>query len=72
MTPMIELVNHPEPDVRQAIAGPLRRLNDEPSGQSHEFSAVAIILMAPGFYHKLGYRVFGELPDYPRGPCSFF
>ena len=136
MTPMIELVNHPEPDVRQAIAGPLRRLNDERSGQPHEFSAFALTLttpgssevigglwaevgrgylyvgllfvpecvrgngvgrslmqraeqeavrrgchavwlstysfQAPGFYQKLGYRVFGELPDYPRGSRSFF
>ncbi len=27
---------------------------------------------APGFYQKLGYRVFGELPDYPLGHSSIF
>ncbi len=27
---------------------------------------------APGFYQKLGYRVFGELPDYPPGHRSIF
>lgn len=27
---------------------------------------------APGFYQKLGYRVFGELPAYPLGHSSIF
>ena len=27
---------------------------------------------APGFYQKLGYRAFGELPDYPLGYSSIF
>jgi ribosomal protein S18 acetylase RimI-like enzyme len=27
---------------------------------------------APGFYQKLGYEVFGVLPDYPRGRRCFF
>lgn len=27
---------------------------------------------APGFYQKLGYRVFGELPDYPVGQTRYF
>ena len=27
---------------------------------------------APGFYRKLGYREFGELPDYPPGHSSVF
>ena len=27
---------------------------------------------APGFYQKLGYQVFGELPDYPLGHSSIF
>lgn len=27
---------------------------------------------APGFYQKLGYQVFGELPDYPTGQTRFF
>ena len=27
---------------------------------------------APGFYQKLGYRVSGELPTYPRGQSSIF
>jgi ribosomal protein S18 acetylase RimI-like enzyme len=27
---------------------------------------------SPGFYHKLGYRVFGELPDYPIGQTRYF
>lgn len=27
---------------------------------------------SPGFYEKLGYRVFGELPDYPRGETRYF
>jgi ribosomal protein S18 acetylase RimI-like enzyme len=27
---------------------------------------------APGFYKKLGYQVFGELPDYPPGNQRFF
>ncbi len=28
---------------------------------------------APGFYRKLGYRLFGRLPDYPvRGRIRFF
>lgn len=27
---------------------------------------------APGFYRKLGYEIFGELPDNPRGSSRFF
>lgn len=27
---------------------------------------------APGFYQKLGYEVFGELPENPRGQSRFF
>jgi ribosomal protein S18 acetylase RimI-like enzyme len=27
---------------------------------------------APGFYQRLGYRVFGELPDYPAGQTRLF
>jgi GNAT superfamily N-acetyltransferase len=27
---------------------------------------------APGFYEKHGYRVFGELPDYPDGHTRYF
>ncbi|TDR72022.1 GNAT family N-acetyltransferase [Paludibacterium purpuratum] len=27
---------------------------------------------AKGFYQQLGYTVFGELPDYPRGFSRFF
>jgi GNAT superfamily N-acetyltransferase len=27
---------------------------------------------SPGFYLKLGYRVFGELPDYPAGQTRYF
>ena len=27
---------------------------------------------APDFYLRLGYRVFGELPDYPTGQTRFF
>ncbi len=27
---------------------------------------------APGFYAKLGYRKFGELPDYPLGYSRYF
>ena len=27
---------------------------------------------ARGFYEKLGYKVFGELPDYPDGHSRFF
>ena len=27
---------------------------------------------ARGFYEKLGYRVFGELPDYPAGHSRYF
>jgi ribosomal protein S18 acetylase RimI-like enzyme len=27
---------------------------------------------APGFYEKLGYEVFGELPDFPAGHGRFF
>lgn len=27
---------------------------------------------APGFYQKHGYRVFGELPDFPDGHTRFF
>lgn len=27
---------------------------------------------APEFYQRLGYRVFGELPDYPLGQTRFF
>ncbi len=27
---------------------------------------------APAFYEKLGYRVFGELPDFPAGHQRFF
>jgi GNAT superfamily N-acetyltransferase len=27
---------------------------------------------APGFYQKLGYEVFGVLPDHPRGQRSYF
>jgi len=27
---------------------------------------------SPGFYHRLGYRVFGELPDYPAGQTRYF
>ena len=27
---------------------------------------------APGFYRKLGYALFGEIPDYPPGSSRFF
>ena len=27
---------------------------------------------APAFYEKLGYEVFGELPDYPPGQSRYF
>ena len=27
---------------------------------------------APGFYQRYGYRVFGELPDFPRGSTRYF
>ena len=27
---------------------------------------------APGFYEKLGFEVFGVLPDYPRGHKRFY
>lgn len=27
---------------------------------------------SPGFYQKLGYTVFGELPDYPTGQSRYF
>lgn len=27
---------------------------------------------SPGFYHRLGYRTFGELPDYPPGETRYF
>ncbi|HZV04210.1 MAG TPA: GNAT family N-acetyltransferase [Gemmataceae bacterium] len=27
---------------------------------------------SPGFYLRLGYRVFGELPDYPPGQTRYF
>jgi GNAT superfamily N-acetyltransferase len=27
---------------------------------------------SPGFYLRLGYRVFGELPDYPEGQTRYF
>jgi GNAT superfamily N-acetyltransferase len=27
---------------------------------------------APGFYQKLGYRTFGELPDFPPGHTRYF
>jgi GNAT superfamily N-acetyltransferase len=27
---------------------------------------------SPGFYEKLGYRLFGELPDYPNGHRRLF
>lgn len=27
---------------------------------------------SPGFYQRLGYRVFGELPDYPTGQVRYF
>lgn len=27
---------------------------------------------APGFYKKVGYRVFGELPDFPTGHQRYF
>jgi ribosomal protein S18 acetylase RimI-like enzyme len=27
---------------------------------------------APGFYEKLGYQVFGELPDFPPGQRRYF
>ena len=27
---------------------------------------------APGFYEKQGYKVFGQLPDFPRGHTRFF
>ena len=31
-----------------------------------------IEFQAPGFYQKLGYKVFGVLPDHPRGRQHFF
>ena len=136
MTPTIELLDQPGPDIRQAIGGPLRRLNDTRSGHAHPSGTFALTLkapdtgeiigglwgdiargylfielvfvpeaargsgvgrslmrraeqealrrgchavwlstysfQAPGFYRKLGYRVFGELPDYPLGHSSIF
>jgi len=27
---------------------------------------------SPGFYQKLGYTIFGELPDYPTGQVRYF
>jgi ribosomal protein S18 acetylase RimI-like enzyme len=27
---------------------------------------------APGFYQKLGYEIFGEIPDYPPGHSRYF
>ena len=136
MTPTIELMDEAGPEVRRAIAGPLRRLNDARAGRAHQLSSFALVLVAPGsrevvgglwgevsrgymhvdllfvpeaargsgmgrslmhraeqearrrgchaawlstysfqapgFYQKLGYRVFGELPDYPPGHRSIF
>lgn len=34
--------------------------------------AETLDFQAKGFYEKLGYKVFGQLPDYPKGHTTYF
>lgn len=54
-----------------------RQLMEQAETVAREKGCVGIWLdtfsfQAPGFYEKLGYAVFGEIPDYPTGSSRFF
>lgn len=54
-----------------------RRLVEEAEGRAidagcHSAWVDTFSFQAPGFYQRLGYTVFGELPDYPVGQVRIF
>lgn len=54
-----------------------RQLMDEAEQQARAHRCTGIWLdtfsfQAPGFYEKLGFSVFGEIPDYPPGHSRIF
>jgi GNAT superfamily N-acetyltransferase len=47
----------------------------ESYARQHRFTGIwldTFSFQARGFYEKLGYAVFGELPDYPSGHTRYF
>jgi GNAT superfamily N-acetyltransferase len=70
----VELLFVPERLRGQGIG---RQLMERAEAVAREHGCVGIWLdtftfQAPGFYQKLGYAVFGEIPDYPAGSSRFF
>ena len=70
----VELLFVPERLRGQGVG---RRLMEQAEAVAREQGCVGIWLdtftfQAPGFYRKLGYALFGEIPDYPTGSSRFF
>lgn len=70
----VELLFVPERLRGQGIG---RKLMEQAEAVARAQGCVGIWLdtftfQAPGFYQKLGYAVFGEIPDYPAGSSRFF
>jgi hypothetical protein len=43
-------------------------VTDEEDGENRKAVAVPLVeFQARGFYERVGYACFGELPDYPKG-----
>ena len=57
----LEVTDRADERLRKALVGPLsaRSITSRP-------------MPARGFYEKLGYTCFGELPDYPVGFSRYF
>jgi len=51
----------------------VRRAEEEARNRGAEYVYLdTFSFQAPGFYEKLGYEVFGELPDFPPGQRRYF
>ena len=51
----------------------MKRAEDEARQRGARYAYLdTFSFQAPGFYQKLGYQVFGELPDFPMGHQRYF